>query len=138
MPGPAAAPVRLVWRGAFTNDEVEALHAEAFGHDPTGADWHGRLTRLSLGWVLARDDDGLVGFVNVAWDGGAHAFVLDTAVAARARRGGLGARLVGTAREHAAAAGCAWLHVDFEDTLGGFYLDACGFTPTAAGVLRLR
>ncbi|WP_258723741.1 GNAT family N-acetyltransferase [Cellulomonas sp. NS3] len=138
MPGPVAGPVSVEWRGAFTNDEVDALHAEAFAHDPTGEDWHGRLTRLSLGWVLARDDEGLVGFVNVAWDGGAHAFVLDTAVAVRARGGGLGARLVAAAREHAAAAGCAWLHVDFEDALRGFYLDACGFTPTAAGLVRLR
>ena len=138
MPGAAAGPVHLAWRGAFTNDEVDALHAEAFEHAPTGEDWHGRLTRVSLGWVLARDDAGLVGFVNVAWDGGAHAFVLDTAVALRARRAGLGARLVGSAREHAAAAGCEWLHVDFEDALRGFYLDACGFAPTAAGLVRLR
>ena len=37
----------------------------------------------------------------------------------------------------AAAAGCGWLHVDFEEHLSDFYLGPCGFTPTAAGVLRL-
>ncbi|GEA89335.1 GNAT family N-acetyltransferase [Cellulomonas cellasea] len=138
MPEPAAGPVHAEWRGPFTNAEVDALHAEAFGHAPLGDDRVGRLTRLSLGWVVARDDQGLVGFVNVAWDGGAHAFVLDTAVARRARRQGVGARLVAVAREQSAAAGCEWLHVDFEDRLRDFYLDACGFAPTSAGLLRLR
>jgi hypothetical protein len=36
-----------------------------------------------------------------------------------------------------APAGCGWLHVDFEDHLAPFYLESCGFRPTAAGVLRL-
>ena len=68
-----------VWRGAFENDEVNALHAEAFEHRVLDH----RLGRTgqghSLGWVVrARRADGLVGFVNIAWDGGVHAFVLDT------------------------------------------------------------
>lgn len=36
------------------------------------------------------------------------------------------------------AAGCEWLHVDFLDELTPFYFDACGFRPTAAGLVRLR
>jgi hypothetical protein len=36
------------------------------------------------------------------------------------------------------AAGCEWLHVDFDDDLRGFYFDACGFVPTNAGLLSLR
>jgi hypothetical protein len=35
-------------------------------------------------------------------------------------------------------AGCyEWLHVDFEGELRPFYFDACGFTPTTAGLIRL-
>ena len=49
-------------------------------------DWASRLHGHSLGWVCARRDGELIGFVNVAWDGGAHAFVLDTVVAAGHRR----------------------------------------------------
>ncbi len=30
-------------------------------------------------------------------------------------------------------AGCEWLHVDFDDDLAPFYLQACGFQPTPAG-----
>jgi len=37
----------------------------------------------------------------------------------------------------ARAAGCEWLHVDFEDHLGPFYFGRCGFRPTSAGLLRL-
>ena len=128
----------VTWRGAFTDDELDALHAEAFGSPPSGRPWRRVVERHSLGWVTARDALGLAGFVNVLWDGSVHAFLEDTCVAERSRRHGLGVRLVEVAREHASAAGCEWLHVDFEDRLRAFYLDACGFAPTSAGLLRLR
>ena len=126
------------WRGAFANHEVNALHAEAFQHRLLDDDWVAQVARHSLGWVSARDADGLVGFVNVPWDGGVHAFILDTMVARRAARRGIGARLVAIAAEEAARAGCEWLHVDFEDELRPFYFDACGFEPTNAGLIALR
>ena len=126
------------WRGGFDNAEVEALHAEGFDHPVlTGDDWTGQVERHSLGWVCARDGDDLVGFVNVAWDGGSHAFVLDTLVTASVRRQGVGTRLVEIAAEGAREAGCEWLHVDFDDHLRAFYFDACGFTPTNAGLIAL-
>jgi GNAT superfamily N-acetyltransferase len=130
--------VRYEWRGSFSNQEVNALHAEAFEHRLFDDNWVDQLERLSLGWVIARDDDGLVGFVNVIWDGLVHAFIEDTAVALRARGRGIGTRLIEMAREHVAATGCEWLHVDFDDHLRSFYFDACGFTPTNAGLIRLR
>jgi GNAT superfamily N-acetyltransferase len=66
-----------------------------------------------------------------------HAVILDTMVTGRVRRHGVGTRLVEVAVEQARAAGCEWLHVDFEDHLRGFYFDACGFTPTNAGLIEL-
>ena len=125
------------WRGDFDNDAVNALHAEAFEHRVLADDWQAQVRRHSLGWVCARDADRLVGFVNVAWDGGVHAFVLDTMVASDARRRGIGQALVAIAIREARAAGCEWLHVDFEDHLRAFYFDACGFTPTNAGLIEL-
>jgi len=101
-------------------------------------DWRGQLERHSLGWGTARTTDGdLIGFVNVAWDGGVHAFVLDTLVARPWQRQGIATRLVALAETEARAAGCEWLHVDFEPHLTGFYLDACGFTSAPAGVIAL-
>lgn len=131
-------PVTYEWRGEFDNSSLDALHAEGFGHERLDLDWRAVLERHSLGWVCAKDDGGLVGFVNVAWDGDAHAFILDTLVAVPYRRQGVGRRLVATAAEHARAAGCEWLHVDFEDHLRAFYFAACGFTPTNAGLIPLR
>ena len=129
--------VDYTWRGAFDDAEVEALHAEGFGHPPSGGGWWERVNRHSLGWVCARDGGALAGFVNVAWDGASHAFVLDTVVAAAARRKGVGTALVAAAVDGARAGGCEWLHVDFEEHLRGFYLSSCGFSSTAAGLIRL-
>ena len=126
------------WRGRVRNPELNALHAEGFGHRLLDDDWEAQLAGHSLGWVCARDDGKLVGFVNVAWDGGVHAFILDTLVAARAARQGVGTSLVAVARDEARQAGCEWLHVDFEDHLRPFYFGACGFTPTSAGLIALR
>jgi GNAT superfamily N-acetyltransferase len=125
------------WRGAFDNASVNALHAEAFGHEILDEDWEGQVRAHSLGWVCAYDEAGLVGFVNVPWDGGIHAFVIDTMVSARAARRGVGTRLIAVVVAEAHAAGCEWLHVDFEDHLRRFYFDACGFEPTNAGLIPL-
>jgi ribosomal protein S18 acetylase RimI-like enzyme len=126
------------WRGAVGNPELNALHADAFGHRVLDDDWEAQIAGHSLGWVCARDNGELVGFVNVPWDGGVHAFIMDTAVAMAARRHGVGTRLVALAAEHARAAGCEWLHVDFDDDyLARFYFDGCGFRPTTAGLIRL-
>jgi predicted N-acetyltransferase YhbS len=73
----------------------------------------------------------------VAWDGGDHAFLLDTKTRRTHQRAGIGTELVRLAATHAAAAGCEWLHVDFEDHLTGFYLDRNGFRPTKAGLIHL-
>ena len=96
------------WRGAFENREVNALHAEAFGHRILDDDWVGQVEEHSLGWVTAREGEKLVGFVNVAWDGDVHAFILDTMVSAAKRRQGIAKRLVKEATEYARAAGCEW------------------------------
>lgn len=129
------------WRGAFTNDELNGLHAEAFEtrvFDATEWDWVALTARHSLGWVVARDDELLVGFVNLPWDGLVHAWLQDTMVARPWRGRAIGTRLVAHARVAARAAGCEWLHVDFDDSLGDFYIGACGFEPAAAGLIALQ
>ena len=90
----------------------------------------------SLAHVGAYDGETLVGFVNVAWDGGVHAFILDTCVDPGYRRQGIALRLVQQAADLAGQRGAEWLHVDFEPHLEGFYRQ-CGFGPRAAGLMRL-
>ncbi len=64
------------WRADVDDDDLLDLVA-SHGGDPEPAG--GPASRAhSLGWVTAHDGDVLVGFVNVAWDGGDHAFLLDT------------------------------------------------------------
>jgi GNAT superfamily N-acetyltransferase len=133
-------PVIFEWRGGFTNQEVNALHAEAFGtrvFAESEWNWADLVHRHSLGWVVARDGTDLAGFVNVLWDGLVHAWLQDTMVAPACRGRGIGTGLVEHARDGARAAGCEYLHVDFEDHLAAFYYGACGFAPARAGLLRL-
>jgi len=129
--------IDLVSRFDVDDRELSALHARAFGEDERKTPWRERLRRYALTWVGAFDGERLVGFVQVCWDGGAHAFLLDTAVDPPWQHRGIGRRLVEAAATDAVAAGCRWLHVDFEPDLAEFYLGPCGFTSTAAGLLRL-
>lgn len=128
---------QYAWRGQFDDRELNALHAAAFTGAVQDHHWRHQVATHSLGWVTAREAGALIGFVNVAWDGGIHAFLLDTIVDPDRARRGVGTRLVAVAAAEARAAGCHWLHVDFDATLRPFYLEACGFEPTAAGLMRL-
>jgi len=130
--------VELAVRFAVDDAELSALHARAFGSDPARVQpWARRLADHALTWIGAFDEGRLVGFVQVAWDGGGHAFLVDTAVDPARQGEGIGAAVVKAATEEARAAGCEWLHVDFEPDLEHFYVRACGFRPTRAGVIRL-
>jgi GNAT superfamily N-acetyltransferase len=91
---------------------------------------------LSLVHLGAYDGETLVGYVNVAWDGAMHAFLLDPMVHPDHRRSGLGSALVRRATALARERGATWLHVDYEPHLAAFY-ERCGFRPTQAGLIRL-
>ncbi|HEV7275713.1 MAG TPA: GNAT family N-acetyltransferase [Devosiaceae bacterium] len=92
--------------------------------------------RRSLAHFGAYADGRLAGYVNLAWDGGKHAFLLDTMVHPRLRRRGIATRLVLAAVDAARQQGVHWLHVDYEPQLQGFY-EGCGFRPTLAGLIPL-
>lgn len=129
--------VVLRWRGALTDEEVFRLTAGHGGAAVRG--WWDQVRPHSLGWVTARLPGGaLVGFVNVAWDGGDHAFLLDTKTHPVHQRNGIGSTVVRLAAQRARDAGCEWLHVDFETQHRTFYLNACGFSGTAnTGLIHL-
>ncbi|MGM9485915.1 GNAT family N-acetyltransferase [Ideonella sp. YS5] len=105
--------------------------------------WEGHVERSfqavlsrSLLHVCAYADGHLIGFVNVATDGGRHAFILDTCVHSHHRNQGVGRALVRQAIQQASDAGVTWVHVDYEPALHRFYA-ACGLRPSSAGVLRV-
>jgi GNAT superfamily N-acetyltransferase len=121
------------------DDEViSRLHDLAFDEPQSSvAPWAKRLRRHSVTWAGAFRGDELIAFAHVVWDGGTHGFLLDTVVHPAHRRTGLGQAVVAAAADRAEAAGCQWLHVDYEQHLEPFYRDACGFSATAAGLRRL-
>ncbi|UCB43265.1 MAG: GNAT family N-acetyltransferase [Dehalococcoidales bacterium] len=118
-----------------TNQELNTLFASAW---PDHNTWDFTPTlEMSLGYVCAFQGDRLVGFVNVAWDGGRHAFLLDTTVHSDIQRHGIGLELVRRAENLAREAGLEWLHVDYETHLSEFY-EKCGFKNTTAGLIKLK
>jgi GNAT superfamily N-acetyltransferase len=128
------------WRAPFTNREIHALHAAAFEtrlFDEAEWNWVEQTDKFSLGWVVARDGDQFIGFVNVLWDGLVHAFIEDVMVDPEYRHRGVGVELVHAARDGARNAGCEFLHVGFEEGLKAFYIGACGFEPTLGGLMEL-
>jgi GNAT superfamily N-acetyltransferase len=125
--------VVLMVNPPILGEEVAKLFGAAWGEQaPDSPPALGRC----LAWVCAYQDERLVGFVKLAWDGGDHAFVLDTTVHPDHQRRGIGGRLVERAAEVARQSGVEWLHVDFEPRFGHFYV-RCGFRPTPAGLMRL-
>ena len=127
------------WRGAFDNAEVNALHAAAFAHPSAADDWQGLVQRHSLGWVTAR---------RRRRPGGLRERGLGRRLATPGSRtswwrgtpgiGGWAPAWWRPPAKAARAAGCEWLHVDFDEEHRPFYIEACGFTPTAAGLIALR
>ena len=118
-----------------TDEALNALFADAWPGD-SPRDFQMVLSR-SLGYVCAYVGDRLVGFVNVAWDGGLHAFLLDTTVRPDMRRRGIGRQLVCRACNLARRAGAEWLHVDYVPEYKSFYV-SCGFRETQAGLINLQ
>ncbi len=118
----------------LANEALNALFADAWP-DHTPRDFSPVLSH-NFGHVCATVDGLLVGFVNVAWDGDKHAFLLDTTVRSDFQRQGIGTQLVRCAIDLAKAKGVAWLHVDYEPRLAEFYAK-CGFQTTEAGLMNL-
>lgn len=119
----------------LTNNELNALH-NASWEDHMWSDFEPVLSR-SLAFVCAYHENRLIGFVNLAWDGGKHSFLLDTLVHPEFRRRGIGRELIRRAVAEAGERGLRWVHVDFEPHLQTFY-EQCGFRNTAAGLIRLE
>lgn len=127
--------IEYFWSPLIGNEELNRLFGLAWeGH--RYRDFSPVLER-SLGYICALYAQALVGFVNLAWDGGAHAFLLDTTVHPDFRRRGIGKQLVMEALELARSRGLEWVHVDYEPQLEAFY-QGCGFEPTLAGLVRLE
>lgn len=129
--------VSLVIRCTVDDESLSRLHADSFGAPFKLIPWKDRLTRHSVSWIGAFSGGELVGFVHAVWDGGTHAFLLDTVVAPHYQHRGIGTAVVKALIKDVSAQGCEWLHVDYELHLASFYREACGFNHTEAGLLKM-
>ncbi|AEQ52745.1 GNAT family N-acetyltransferase [Pelagibacterium halotolerans] len=120
-PFPSQRELSDLWRATWEIDGV--------------SDFQSILTR-SLTHVGAYLGDRIIGFANMAWDGGIHGFLVDVCVHPEFRDHGIGQSMVEAALKVARKRGLQKVHVDFEPHLRDFYL-SCGFKPTDAGVLTI-
>lgn len=121
--------------------ELSELFASAWGQSSVSggskeSNYIDDVLSRSLTYICAFSGQLLVGFVNVAWDGGGHGFLLDTTVRSDYQREGIGTELVKRAIDVSKERGLEWLHVDFEPHLKTFYRK-CGFLETDAGLVSL-
>jgi GNAT superfamily N-acetyltransferase len=130
----APAGIELALSPPVSDADLNALFAASWpDHVPTAFQ---AALKTSMAYVCGYQGRELVGFVNAAWDGKSHAFVLDTTVRPSHRHLGIGRSLVQCVIEEARRRGVAWVHVDFEPHLQHFYAQ-CGFRSSLAGVLHL-
>lgn len=124
-------------RPPLTNEQLGELLES--GTAPAERFDYQRILSRSLTWLGAFDGERLVGYANVAWDGGVHAFLLDPNVHPSFRRRGIGSRLVREALDAVAEhPDIEWVHVDAsEDLMENFYFPA-GFHPTPAGLVWVQ
>lgn len=99
------------------------------------SDFRSVLSR-GLAHVSAYHQSRIVGFANLAWDGGHHGFLVDVCVHPDYRDHGIGQAIVETIIDLARKRGLKCIHVDFEPYLRDFYL-SCGFKPVEAALLKL-
>ena len=121
-------------RPSLDNEALNALWAASWP-EHRERDF-GPVLRQRLAYVCAYAAGALVGYVNLAWDGGVHAFLLDPTVHPAYRRCGIGTELVRRAAEVARERGVRRLHVDYLPELESFYR-GCGFRHTEAGLMDL-
>ena len=119
----------------LSNEDLSDLFENSWNEilDPHYAN---RLTSECI-WVVAYDQERLVGFVKVVSDGGKHGFVLDTTTHTDYRNCGVGTELLQRLSAASKEKGIEWLHVDFEAKHTKFYRNA-GFEHTEAGVKNLK
>jgi GNAT superfamily N-acetyltransferase len=126
--------VRYELRRALDPTALDALFRAAWGEAKPGYE---RALERSFTWVTATAGQDLVGFVNVAWDGDVHFFLLDTTVHPDWRGKGIARRLVEEAIAACRGRG-EWLHVDAPEELMDRLYRPIGFEPTPAGLIRLK
>jgi len=131
-----AEEITYSWREAVADDELISL-VESHG-GTSSAGWCSRVSASSLGWVSARNQDGLlVGLSTSLVTEGVTGSWWTPRPAASHQHRGIGRELLWQAAENAKAPAASGFTSIFEPHLARFYADACGFQRTDAGLIHL-
>ncbi|MBN4000881.1 GNAT family N-acetyltransferase [Nostoc sp. LPT] len=122
---------------AVSNDDLNALFASAWGWPQDLHNDFQPMLERSIAYTCAYCSERLIGFVNLAWDGGFHTFISEAVVHQDFQRRGIGSQLVRQAIDVARHKKVKWVHVDYEPHLQNFYQN-CGFYPTSAGLIKFE
>jgi len=126
--------MQILVNSPVTSREINAL-MELCWNDHNESDYQPILER-NLAHVVARDNQNLIGFCNLAWDGGRHATVFDLCVHPDYRHQGIALKMLEWAPKIAQDHGIKYLHVDFDSALEELYKKA-GFEIISAGIVYL-
>lgn len=129
--------IRYELNPIVSNEDLSELYALGWEREHGAVYDFQPIHERSLGFFCAYSGTEFVGYVNLAWDGGVHAFLLDPTVHPAYKRRGIGTELVRHAVDLARERGLEWVHVDYEPHLESFY-KSCGFKPTLAGLINLQ
>lgn len=118
----------------ITSDEINSLMSLCWD-DFEEVDYQHILDK-SLAYITARYDSQLIGFYNLAWDGGRHATIFDLNVHPDYRHQGVALEMLKMAPIIAKKNNIKFLHVDFDLKLEKLYKKA-GFEMISAGIIQL-
>ncbi|MEM7260052.1 MAG: GNAT family N-acetyltransferase [Pseudomonadota bacterium] len=126
--------IKIIRHPTLTDHQINALFNASW------PDWSERsfqpILRQSLDYLGAFDNACLIGFVNLAWDGGCHGFIVDTTVHPDHRRQGIALLMLRELFTIARENNLQWLHADFESAYQRLY-EKAGFRMSAAGVQKV-
>ena len=120
-------------------EDVQRLW-EASGLSPTALDeWDALTSGATTAVLVAEDGGGLVGAAIAAFDGW-RAYIYHLAVAARARRQGIGADLMASVEQYLLSAGARYVYVmvNEDNTEGLALVGSLGYLPEGDMVLVKR
>jgi len=116
------------------SDEINSLMSLCW-NDHENVNYQSILDK-SLAYITVREDSKLIGFYNLAWDGGRHATVFDLNVHPDYRHQGIALKMLELAPIIAKKNNIKFLHVDFDLKLEKLYKKA-GFEIISAGIIKL-
>lgn len=139
LPGPGLAVMgvdaRIISPAAIDRAQLDQLFLRGWG---APRPHYEQVLERSFAWVTAHRDGRLLGFANVAWDGGSNYFLLDLTIdPSCADQDEIFKDMIEAAVDRCRKEGGS-LRIDAPDELLKSFFQPMGFKPVSAGVMNLK